>query len=262
MTLAAARASGLVDITGRRLLSHDAKAPIDMKVIAEHKRYAEERLEQMEAYAQSSMCRHAQTLRYFGEEAPAKCSACDNCLRKQPVVIAEYPHDLYDSLLEVRDQLAREMQREPDRVFQLRTAQEIALYRPRDRNELTRIWGIRERRADWYGERLLETVRRWERSHPGMARASAPPPKTKRQREADEFRGDASSLLRLERLRAWRRERAERDRVFPYQLFWDRTLHDIVKRQPRTVDDLARMNGVGEEKARRFGEELLELVKG
>ncbi len=37
------------------------------------------RLEQMELYATTTACRRSLLLRYFGEEPPATCDACDNC---------------------------------------------------------------------------------------------------------------------------------------------------------------------------------------
>jgi ATP-dependent DNA helicase RecQ len=38
------------------------------------------RLDVMRAYAETSGCRRRALLRYFGEEAPERCKACDNCL--------------------------------------------------------------------------------------------------------------------------------------------------------------------------------------
>jgi ATP-dependent DNA helicase RecQ len=39
----------------------------------------EERLERMSHYAHQKGCRHRFLLEYFGDEAPARCAACDNC---------------------------------------------------------------------------------------------------------------------------------------------------------------------------------------
>src|SRR5207302_2689191 len=43
-------------------------------------RIAREQLRQMVHYAETRECRRATLLKYFGEEFPASCNGCDNCL--------------------------------------------------------------------------------------------------------------------------------------------------------------------------------------
>lgn len=81
ISLAAFRASGLIDESGRALTSHDLNAKIDTSIITEHRRYAERRLTQLTRYARGHSCRRAAILRYFGEEPPDRCDNCDNCAR-------------------------------------------------------------------------------------------------------------------------------------------------------------------------------------
>ncbi|MBA2450217.1 MAG: RecQ family ATP-dependent DNA helicase [Chloroflexi bacterium] len=69
---------------------------------------------------------------------------------------------------------------------------------------------------------------------------------------------DAEALF--ERLRAWRRLRAEADSVPPYVVFHDATLHEIAQRQPRDEAALGRISGIGPAKLERYGQAVLELL--
>lgn len=67
-----------------------------------------------------------------------------------------------------------------------------------------------------------------------------------------------NELLRA--LKALRTSLAKTQNVPAYVIFPDRTLYDIVARQPRTLDDFAEVHGVGKSKLDRYGEAFLEVV--
>ena len=46
----------------------------------------------------------------------------------------------------------------------------------------------------------------------------------------------------------------------PYTLFWDRTLDELCARRPQTPDDLLIIWGIGEQKRRLFGKEILSII--
>ncbi len=48
--------------------------------------------------------------------------------------------------------------------------------------------------------------------------------------------------------------------VPPYTLFWDRTLDELCQRRPATAIELLAIWGIGEQKQRIFGAEILALV--
>jgi ATP-dependent DNA helicase RecQ len=50
--------------------------------------------------------------------------------------------------------------------------------------------------------------------------------------------------------------------VPPYTLFWDRTLDELCARQPTKADDLVSVWGIGEQKSKLFGAELLAIIVG
>jgi ATP-dependent DNA helicase RecQ len=72
---------------------------------------------------------------------------------------------------------------------------------------------------------------------------------------------EAADAPLFEALRAWRRERAAEQRVPPYVIFHDATLSAIARERPASVDDLAKVNGVGQSKLKRYGAGVLKVVR-
>jgi DNA helicase II / ATP-dependent DNA helicase PcrA len=64
----------------------------------------------------------------------------------------------------------------------------------------------------------------------------------------------------FERLRTWRRQRADQDGVPPYVVFNDRTLAALAERRPRSRPELLTVEGIGPGKLERYGEDLLRLI--
>jgi DNA helicase-2/ATP-dependent DNA helicase PcrA len=63
------------------------------------------------------------------------------------------------------------------------------------------------------------------------------------------------------RLRAWRKQAADANNLPAYVVFHDATLREICDRRPQTLDDLARVSGVGPTKLERYGSAVLEVVR-
>jgi superfamily II DNA helicase RecQ len=64
----------------------------------------------------------------------------------------------------------------------------------------------------------------------------------------------------FERLRDWRRKRAQADGVPAYVVFHDRTLQEIADRKCKDWADLAAVSGVGPAKLERYADEILAIV--
>ena len=91
---------------------------------------------------------------------------------------------------------------------------------------------------------------------------SAPGRSAKRPaRELEATDLDPAGLTLFESLRAWRLETARQERVPPYVVASDRTLRDIARLRPRSLDELRIAHGIGPAKVRRFGEDFLRVVR-
>ncbi|OOC55365.1 MULTISPECIES: ATP-dependent DNA helicase UvrD2 [Nocardiopsis] len=66
----------------------------------------------------------------------------------------------------------------------------------------------------------------------------------------------------LERLRDWRRESAQEQKVPAYVIFTDATLQAIAEQEPTSLTQLSAVSGVGAVKLDRYGDAVLALVSG
>jgi ATP-dependent DNA helicase RecQ len=64
-----------------------------------------------------------------------------------------------------------------------------------------------------------------------------------------------------QRLRQRRRDLAAEQNVPPYVVFGDATLRDMVTYRPRTLDELARISGIGAVKRERYGDDFLAELR-
>jgi ATP-dependent DNA helicase RecQ len=84
---------------------------------------------------------------------------------------------------------------------------------------------------------------------PGPISFTAPPDPTSEQEKL------------FEKLRAWRAQEAKAQSVPPYVIFHDSVLRAIAAVEPRTLDALATIKGVGASKLTRYGSAVLEIVR-
>ena len=97
---------------------------------------------------------------------------------------------------------------------------------------------------------------------PGKARSSSSSSSAPRVQSGDgeaDFDDEEDGPL-FERLRAWRRERADAERVPPYCVFSDKVLREIARQKPGDEDELAGINGVGGKKLEKYGAQVIEVV--
>ena len=65
-----------------------------------------------------------------------------------------------------------------------------------------------------------------------------------------------------EALRKWRRELADAQDVPAYVILNDRTLMELLHHRPGSLEELSRINGIGQHKLEKYGEAILELLAG
>jgi ATP-dependent DNA helicase RecQ len=241
---------------------------------------------QLYAMLDGTACRPASVRRYFGEEAVEPCGVCDLCTTSaQNVDVTQAAqkalaavHRLggrFGRARVVDHLLGRTKEVQPWEAqlttFGVGAEFSVAGWRdlleqllfeglleeePNDNRPLIRLGDGEAVRAVYRGERRV-CLRTLPEAHDPSTRSGRP---RKRAREAMEaVPAEAQGLF--EALRAWRREQAAEQKVPPYVIFHDRTLLDIARGRPASLDALAVLGGVGQGKLERYGEAVLKVVR-
>ena len=238
------------------------------------------RLKQMEDYCRTRSCLRAHLLRYFGEDAPSKCNNCGNCRSKMNTqditVIAQkilsgvarveqkYRNGLGVTLI-VRMLHGSKEQRvldlDLDRISTYGILHDIDrtrireyinflisedyLYLTEGDYPVLRL-GERAKQVLFRGERVIYTYRSEPSQEKKDAKASASAP-------VDD------SLY--EKLRSLRTKLAQQEGVPAYVVFSNATLADMARKQPHTMEEFMQVSGVGEIKAKRYGQDFLLAIE-
>src|SRR5216683_174334 len=242
------------------------------------KEHAYARLAQMMAYAEMRECRHARIADYFGEEGVARrCHACDNCLTASPPEESVAPEAVQAALAATA--------RFSGRVGLANVAAVLGGRRTKWSTAQPWVQDLQFHGAlnKWKDERVRQLLA--EVVAAGLARQSSgeypvveitpagreaiskgtPPPLTLPAETASPknrtANGADAPVETMDRLRRWRSETARAAGVPAYVVFHDSTLAAIAVAQPTNLSDLLRVSGVGDSKLRKYGEEVLEVLR-
>jgi ATP-dependent DNA helicase RecQ len=147
----------------------------------EEERRAWRRYRDIEAFVDDGKCRHMQFCNHFGETPKwPSCGHCDACGWKpewmtqpsgdlridKPVVAAAaavaVDAALFEHLRRWRSELAKSLKLPPYVIVNDATLTDLCARRPRSRQELLRVTGIGEFKAEVYGEEILEALSRFD----------------------------------------------------------------------------------------------------
>ena len=73
---------------------------------------------------------------------------------------------------------------------------------------------------------------------------------------------DESQRMLMNRLKAWRKEKAEKDGVPAYIVATNKELVQIVTGAPQSLEALKNIKGFGRGKISKHGKEIVEIIKG
>ena len=234
-------------------------------------------LQETTAYAESSVCRRKLLLHYFGESYDVEnCGNCDNCLSPKKQVEAK---ELLETVLETIVALKENFK--ADYVVDVLLGKETSDIISHKHDELecfgcgddedAKRWNavIRQAQIAGYLDKDVENYGILKLTKQGHAFLKKPVSfKIVEDRDFEEeetvvqtgstFAVDPELYAMLKNLRKKLSKQLE---LPPYVIFQDPSLEAMATTYPITIEELKNIPGVGEGKAKRYGEEFCALIK-
>lgn len=262
------------------LISHslEASEEMDEKQKAVVLREARERLKQMTFYCTGSGCLRARILRYFGEDAPARCNGCANCLtglREEDVT------EMAQEIVACVRESGQRYGAKAVAAILLGTRDEDSLQRGFERFECfgaladekpARVSACLDALlADGYLSvaegryRSLTLGERAEEIERGLFCVLAMPVLAEKKPPVKSLRKGAAGAepdaALYERLQVLRKKLAQRQGVPAYVIFSNATLLDMSAQKPVTREEMLAVSGVGEKKLAQYGDVFLRQIE-
>ena len=234
-------------------------------------------LHETTAYAESSVCRRKLLLHYFGENYDVEnCGNCDNCLTPKKQVEAK---ELLETVIETV--LALKENFKTDYVIDVLLGKETADIISHNHDELecfgcgddedSKRWNavIRQALIAGYLDKDVENyglIKVTKQGHAFMKKPVSFKIVEDRDFEEEETIVQASSSFAVDpelfaMLKNLRKKLSKQLELPPYVIFQDPSLEAMATTYPITIDELKNIPGVGEGKAKRYGEEFCALIK-
>ncbi|MGB0899382.1 MAG: DNA helicase RecQ [Psychrobium sp.] len=261
--------------TGRvRFLIEQGNNPAQQQV--EH-----QKLNAMAAFAEAQTCRRQVLLHYFGEYGSSKCGNCDICLDPPQhfdgTVVAQKALScvyrvqqnfgvayVIDVLRGSKNQRVLEYGHDKLTTYGIGVEHSaeywLSIFRQLIhlgylRQDITRSSILvlnPEARSALKGEKVIELA------VPRLQAISKSSGSAKGRSRKDDY--DYDEVL-FAKLRTLRKTIADAQGVPPYVVFNDASLAEMAEQQPQTPYELLRVNGVGERKLEKFGDDFLALIR-
>ncbi len=261
---------GSDDIRLRRSQIDEGLAPPERRS-ADHAR-----LNALLGLAEALKCRRQNLLAYF-DEAAEPCGHCDLC---------DTPVEVFDGTIAVRKALSAILRTEETygsgHLIDILTGQQTDRIRDRGHDQLSVFaCGQEYKKREWQAvfRQMMghDLVRPDPERHGALRMTEAALPILKGQDSIDLRRDTIAKASRrpavktlvseedaplMSALKAKRRGLAEAQKVPAYVIFPDRTLIEMAEKRPQSLDEMARISGVGAKKLDRYGDAFLTVITG
>lgn len=238
-------------------------------------------LQEMAAYAESSICRRKFLLNYFGEILEEDCGFCDNC--KKPKEKFEGTDYLLAALETVKntnnrfnmDHLVNVIRGESNDYIKSYKHDQLEVF-GKGKEDDERLWRtvIRQSMIGGFLEKDIENYGVIKITEKGEKYYQAPYAVTfckdhdfesmlenEAPEEAPATGGKAYDEKLFELLKAERKKVAKAKGLPPYVIFQDPSLEEMATVYPTSREELAQINGVGMGKVAKFGAPFLKLIE-
>lgn len=158
----------------------------------------------------------------------------------------------------VRDRRARDLNRPPFKVLSDLFLAEVARRQPKTAEEVERIPGASPQQIRKVAPQVLEAVQAGQSGAPPVR----PTPKGPRRSFGRGSTGQSPEIEeRYEKLRAWRKGRAEARKVEVQVIAPNAVLMAVAQSRPRDLEELGRIAGMDDFRVRQYGAEMLAALE-
>lgn len=266
---------GLADVTMQRNFIEESMADENQKRIERQK------LSYLLGLCEATSCRRQILLKYFGDNCEP-CNNCDTCLTKpevfdatiaaQKAISCVYRTEqrfgvayLIDVLLGVENDRIQNFRHDQLSVFgigkEFSRPEWQSIFRQLVAMDFLRVdvaghGGIKitESGRDFLREKTLIQMRKYSGKTKEKSVSKAKMSKISLELESEE-ENELFAKLKAKRL-----EIAKEQKVPPYLVFHDKTLFEMIKVKPKSLEDMKQISGVGEAKIKSYGELFLEIL--
>ena len=235
------------------------------------------KLNQMVRYASHNVCRRRQLLGYFGEDyANKNCSACDICTGKVEKVDITIDAQIFMSAMSRTGQRFGIMH-----IIDVVTGADTKRIRELGHDKIKTFRAGKDKDKNHWrfiADELLaqDVIYQDGSAYPvlkmsekgkdiilGKEKISALKMEEtkKKQRKGKWSVFEDYDKTLFDRLRALRKRFADEQQVPPYIIFSDKTLHEMCRRYPVVLPEMAAITGVGDAKLERYGDEFIRDIK-
>ncbi len=228
-------------------------------------------------YAESSVCRRKTLLHYFGEPYNEdNCGNCDNCVHpRKRIEASDELCAAIEAIIVLKERFKTEYIVD---VIGGNATNEVKGYKHneleifgsaenRDENFLTSV--VRQGVLAGYIRKDIENYGVLKATEKGKQFLDNPTPfmvvedKQFDDNDGEEHSGSSAVLdpVLFSMLKDLRKEIAQQKKLPPYVIFQDPSLEAMATTYPITIDELKLIPGVGEGKAKRYGNKFVELIK-
>ncbi len=258
---------------------HKLEKFLEGKPIAEQD-IGKQLLQETTAYCESSVCRRKLLLHYFGETYEEEnCGNCDNCLNpKKQVEAKELLCTLLETVMAVKENFKSDylinviLGKETSEILahqhdELETFGTGAGDGEKTWNAVVRqalISGYIEKDVENYGLIKLTAAGKKYLKNPQSFKIVEDRDFEEEENEDAPMRGGGTVVVDpalFSMLKDLRKKVSKKHNLPPYVIFQDPSLEAMATTYPITLEELKNIPGVGDGKAKRYGEEFIDLIR-
>ena len=238
-------------------------------------------IEELERFCKTSICRHKQLVNYFGQVYDKEnCGACDVCLSELEIVPDgnTIARKILSCVVRVNERFGS------SHIISVLRGENLKKIRELEHDKLTTYGLLKEYTAiqlkDWINQLLSKNNLTEEGGmYPTLKLTKESALILKKEKTVELYQPIQKEVTTLNRhtniekeswegvdktlfeeLRIYRKTVASARNVPPFQIFSDVTLREISKVRPSNLNNLRLIYGIGEQKLKDFGEQVLNIV--